>query len=124
MDNLEKYCCQNQNCKDYGKRNGGNMSVSARYGKNKEHLYLYCSTCKKRFSARKGTPLFNSRLPQEKVVSILEHLAEGCGIRKTARLTKVDRKTVGRLNMLVGDHSQALHDELVAFSPENTRGSI
>jgi LacI family transcriptional regulator len=46
---------------------------------------LRCRTCKARFSERKGTPLFGSALPEEKVRSILEHIAEGCGVRETGR---------------------------------------
>jgi hypothetical protein len=48
---------------------------------------LRCSTCEKRFSERKGTPLFDFRLPAERVVSILSHVVEGNESRQTARLT-------------------------------------
>ena len=48
--------------------------------------HVRCRICKARFSERKGTPLFGSALPQEKVRSILEHIAEGCGVRETSRL--------------------------------------
>jgi hypothetical protein len=47
---------------------------------------LRCRTCKARFSERKGTRLFDARLPPEKVDSVLEHVAEGCGVRQTGRL--------------------------------------
>ena len=53
---------------------------------------LRCRTCKARFSERKGTPLFDSRLPPEKVDSVLEHVAEGCGVRQTGRLCRVNRE--------------------------------
>jgi hypothetical protein len=33
-------------------------------------------------------------------------------------LVKVNRTSVGRLAKLAGDQSKALHDELVAFSPQ------
>jgi len=57
-----------------------------------------CRACKARFSERRGTPLFDSRLPPEKVESVLEHIAEGCGVRQTGRLCKVNRGTAGRLS--------------------------
>jgi hypothetical protein len=41
---------------------------------------LYCTHCKKTFSERQGTVFFNSRLPDETIVSIHEHVAEGNGI--------------------------------------------
>ena len=85
---------------------------------------LRCRACKARFSERKGTPLFDSRLPPEKVESVLEHIAEGCGVRQTGRLSGVNRKTVGRLSRVAGDHARGLHDELVAISPPHARGPV
>ena len=120
MDDLSAFCCQNAECPAYGKRGAGNLSVSMRYGPDNKRRMLYCSTCKSRFSERKGTPLFDTRLPEEKVVSILAHLAEGCGVRKTSRLVGVSKDTVTRYCLLAGEHAQQLHDELVAFSPRDT----
>jgi len=85
---------------------------------------LRCRTCKARFSERKGTPLFGSTLPGEKVRCVLEHIAEGCGVRKTSRLVEVHPDTVTRYSRLAGDHARTLHDELVAFSPEHPRGAV
>jgi hypothetical protein len=42
--------------------------------------------CKYRFSERKGTPLFQTHLPEQKARSVLQHLSEGCGVRQTGRL--------------------------------------
>jgi LacI family transcriptional regulator len=117
MDDLGRFCCQNEACPDMGKRGHGNLTVTARYGPNKSRRMLRCSTCKKRFSERKGTPLFDTRLPTERVVSILAHVAEGVGTRKTARLTGAHRDTVTRYIRKAGDHAHQLHNELVAFSP-------
>jgi hypothetical protein len=59
------------------------------------------------------TTLSGSRLPKEKIVSILHHLAEGCGQRRICRLVGVSRDAVSRLTRIAGDHARALHDELV-----------
>ena len=123
MDDLSRFCCQNSHCPDYGKRGAGNLTVCARYGPHQRRL-LYCRTCKGRFSERKGTPFFDARLPDEKLISVLEHIVEGCGQRQTGRLTGVNRNTVGRLSQLAGNHARALHDELVAFSPSDTRSPV
>ena len=77
MDDLDKFCCQNKNCPQHGVRGGKNIHVRARYGQNKEHRLLYCLVCKEKFSERRGTVFFDSRLPEEKVVSILEYVVEG-----------------------------------------------
>ena len=116
MDDLCQFCCQNEECPDYGKRGHGNLTVCARYGRQQRRL-LYCRTCKDRFSERKGTPLFDSRLPEDKVVDVLRHVAEGVGVRQTSRLVGVSKDTVVRYSLRAGEHAQQLHDELVAFSP-------
>jgi LacI family transcriptional regulator len=116
VDDLSAYCCQNPDCPDYGRRGHGNLTVCMRYGRQQRRL-LYGKRCKARFSERKGTPLFDTRLPQDKVVTVLEQIADGWGIRQTARLCGVSKDTVVRYSVLAGEHAQQLHDELVAFSP-------
>jgi transposase-like protein len=121
---LAAFCCQNRECAEYGKRGAGNLSVCHHYGPNQQRRMLYCSTCKARFSERKGTPLFGARLPEEKIVSVLAHISESCGVRKTSRLVGVNKNTVIRYSVLAGKHAKELHEELVAFSPTDTRGSV
>jgi len=124
MEDLAKFCCQNKDCPDYGKRGLENLTVCGRYGKNKQFRLLYCRTCKERFSERKGTPLFGARLDTETIASVLDHVSEGCGVRKTSRLVGVHRDTVTRYILAAGGHAKQLHDELVAFSPQNKRGTV
>jgi LacI family transcriptional regulator len=119
MDDLSRFCCLNSDCPEYGKRGAGNLTVTSRYGAHKERRMLRCRACKDRFSERKGTPYFDSRLPPETFQSVLDHIAEGCGVRQTGRLCRVDRGTVGRLSRIAGAHSRDLHDEKVAFSPQH-----
>ena len=117
MEDLARFCCQNTACPMYGQRNAGNLTVSGWFGKHQRIRLLYCRTCKKRFSERKGTPLFGSKLPRPKLLSLLEHVAEGGGVRATSRLVRVHRDTVTHYTKACGEHAQQLHDELVGFSP-------
>lgn len=117
MKPLEELCCQNSECAKYGKRGAGNLTVCGWIGKDKSIRLLYCRACKVRFSERKGTLLYHAKLPPQTVLSILEHIQEGCGVRQTGRLVKVSKNTANRYVLLAGDHAAALHDELVAFSP-------
>jgi LacI family transcriptional regulator len=80
---------------------------------------LACRTCQGRFSERKGTALFGSRLAQPQAVAVFRHLQDGCGVRQTARLTGVDKDTVVRYALRAGRHARQAHDELVAFSPDD-----
>jgi transposase-like protein len=116
MADLSRFCCLNAECHRFGLRGRGNVAVRARYGDD-DRLLLYCKCCKKRFSERKGTPLFNCRLPDDKAASVLAHLQDGCGARQTGRLVGVHRDTVVRLGRQAGEHARAAHDDLVALSP-------
>lgn len=122
-DDLAHFCCQNPDCPLYGRRGVSNLSVCDYFGKAR-HRLLYCSACKARFSEFKGTPLFNAKLPHDKVLAVLEHLADGYGVRQTARLVGVNKDTVTRLALLAGTHAKATHDELVAFSPRDPRSPV
>jgi len=115
---IEIFCCQNPECPDCGIRNKGNLRWHGWSGHSHRIRGLYCRTCGKYFSERKGTVLEHSRLPEEKVESLLEHIQYGCGIRQTARLIRVNQNTVIRYARVAGDHASKLHHELVASSPQ------
>ena len=57
-------------------------------------------------------------------MAILAHVSEGIGTRQTARLTGTHQDTVTRYIRQAGEHAQQLHDELVAFSPDDDRGPV
>ena len=117
MEGLSRFCCLNPGCPDHGKRGAANVAPRGFYGPNKSRRLLWCKTCKRRFSERKGTPLFHRHLPADKAVAVLGHLRGGRGVRQTSRLVKVRQRTVMRLGRKAGDHAEAAHDELVAFPP-------
>lgn len=116
---LEHFFCHNSDCPDHGKRGHGNLYFRGFSGREKRIRMVYCRTCKKSYSERKGTALERSQLPTDKVVSVLDHIREGCGVRATSRLTGVSRGTVSRYLAQAGDQAKNLHDELVAFSPSD-----
>ena len=124
MDDLSPFCCLNPGRPEHGKRGAGNLTVTGRYGPDKSRRMLRCRTCEARFSEREGTPLFDSRRQPEKVESVPEHIAEGCGVRQTGRLCRVNRGTVGRRSRLAGEHARDLRDEPVALSPPHARGPV
>jgi transposase-like protein len=124
MDDLKSFCCQHPSCPDYGRRGLDNLRVAFRTGPLKDRRVLACRTCQQRFSERKGTALYRSKLPEEKALAVLQHLQESCGVRQTSRLVGVNKTTVVRLAVVAGQHAQALHDERVAFSPADPRSAI
>lgn len=118
MHSLESFCCQNPACPDAGIRGKGNLRWHGTSGQKRKIRGLHCRTCRKYFSERKGTVLEHSRLSKEKAIDLCEHLRECCGVRSTARLVRVSPSTVVRYARLSGKHGVAVHNELVAFSPE------
>jgi hypothetical protein len=116
---IEHFFCHNSGCRDHGKRGHGNVYFRGWSGRDKQIRMVYCRSCKRSYSERKGTALERSQLPADKVVSVLDHLKEGCGVRATSRLTGVSRDTISRYLALAGEQSKNLHDEFVAFSPSD-----
>ena len=119
MDDLKTFCCQNPTCPDYGHRGLDNLRVCFRYGPKATRV-LACRTCQQRFSERKGTALYHCKLPEDKAVSVLQHLQENCGVRQTSRLVGVNKDTVVRLALVAGQQARDIHDERVAFSPSDS----
>jgi len=111
---LSAFCCQHKRCPDFGKKGVGNLYQHNWVDRRTKRIRnLRCRTCRTEFSERKGTPWYQSRLPREKGLAVAQHLAEGDGIRKTARLVAVGQNTVMRYNRLLGTHGHALHQERV-----------
>ena len=109
---LESLACVNLDCDLYGQKGGHHLKIRKVYGRDNIR-YLRCCCCQEEFSERKNTALWNSKIPEDKAVSVAEHLAEGCSFKSTARLVKVDPGTVRRLNQKVGRHGQHYHDQKV-----------
>ena len=118
MDDLSEFCCQTEECPDYGKRGAGNLPVCMRFGKEKRLRLLYCRTCRARFSERKGTALFHARLPKRR--------SSRCFYpsRRGAECARRPVETVIRYSRLEGHHSKELHEELVAFFSSDARRPV
>lgn len=110
---LSAFCCQNEQCAEYGKKGLGNIYFHCWNNQKQTIRKLRCRTCQTSFSERKGTVWYLSRLSREKALAITRHLSEGDGIRKTGRLVGATQETVIRLNRLLGEHGKALHEEKV-----------
>lgn len=106
---LDSLACVNAACELYGQAGQGNLTVRKVYGKD-EIRYLRCRCCRREFSERKGTALWNTKVSEAKAVAVGEHLAEGCSVSSTVRLVEVDRSVVARLNQRLGEHGEAFHE--------------
>lgn len=113
MSELDQCFCPNEECKDYGLRQQGNVAVRGKYGKDKSRDLLYCRTCGKRFAATRSSALFGLHLPARTIRQIIHHAAEGVGVRATARLLELDKDTVNRVILRAGEHCARVLSELL-----------
>jgi len=105
--------CPNPDCSDYGRRGAANLRLHGWSGRAKRIRCLHCATCGTDFSERANTPLFGLTSSEDTLAAIAEHLADGCGVRATARLCKVSRNTVLRFTARFGKHAELFHDGMV-----------
>jgi transposase-like protein len=107
------FACPNPDCPAYGQRGQGNLRPHGWSSKPRNIRCLRCTTCGHSFSERAGTSLYRTQLPEEKVLQVAQHLAEGNGLRATGRLCGISFNTVLRLAHRAGDHAQEFHEHMV-----------
>jgi hypothetical protein len=112
-ENYSHLACPNPDCAAYGRRGAGNLRLHGWSGTGHRIRCLHCATCGADFSERANTPLFGLTSSDETLAAIAEHLADGCGVRATARLCKVSRNTVLRFTRRFGKHAELFHDSMV-----------
>jgi transposase-like protein len=132
------YFCPYEECSNYGKVGADNQVIgSGRYGPHQTQM-LKCKVCERRFSARHGTPLYGLKTNEQTFYDVIACLAEGNGIRATARIQKVDKDTVSAwLNkasqhieavsryMMLNFHFEAVQlDEFWSFVKKRKRGVL
>ena len=109
---VDSLCCMNEECKYFQKSVPGNLTVRKEYGHDRIR-FLRCRHCGQEFSERSGSALFNTKISEEKAVSVIDHLNEGCGLTSTARLVHVSKDAVRRLIRVTGKVSKQIHDKKV-----------
>jgi IS1 family transposase len=107
---LETLACVNERCELYGQKGQKNLGIRKTYGQDGLR-YLRCRCCGAEFSERKNTALWNTKVSEARAVSVAEHLSEGCSLKATSRLAKVDVSVVRRLNRKAGEQGEAFHNE-------------
>jgi len=86
-----------------------------KFGKHRNGLQRYrCPKCKKTFTEPHERPLGAMILAEEKAVSVLQHLVEGCSVNSTSRITKVHARTILDLLTLAGEKCDRLMTERIS----------
>src|SRR5713226_2619834 len=85
-----------------------------KFGKHRNGLQRYrCTVCKKTFTEEHARPLGDMILAEEKAISVLQHLVEGCSVRSTSRITGVHPRTILNLLTLAGGKCEELLTERI-----------
>jgi transposase-like protein len=106
--------CPEPTCRYYGWVGRGNLRANGHPGGG-PWQQLSCVACGGYFLETHGTPLHGKRVPTELIARVMASLAEGLGIRATARVFQVDPNTVLAWLIEAADHLEAfsqarLHD--------------
>jgi transposase-like protein len=102
------FFCPYDECSNYGKVGVDNQIIaSGCYGKHQTQL-LKCKVCRRTFSARRGTPLFELKTDEKTFYDVIACLAEGNGIRATGRIKNIDKDTVASWLKKASQHVEAV----------------
>jgi transposase-like protein len=114
MENIKEYFCPNEKCKCYGLREQGNIVKAGKYTvKGVERQMLMCNICKQRFSETRNTIFFGCHYSEYQICSIIRCVAEGNGVRATARLLNLDKNAVGRVTLKAGKYAEIVMRNLL-----------
>lgn len=109
---IQTLACPYEKCQLYAQKGASNLTVRKVYGQDRIR-YLRCSACAREFSERKNTALFNTKIAEQKAISVACHLSEGVSTKGTSRLVGVSPEAIRRLRSNVGDHARDFHNEYV-----------
>ena len=104
----QQHFCPDRDCTYFGWLGRGNLRANGHPG-GTARRQLQCVSCQGYFSETHGTIFHGKRVPMDLIVHVIACLAEGLGIRGTARVFEVAPNTV--LQWLV-----AAAEQLQAFS--------
>jgi transposase-like protein len=94
VDTQQQFCPEPE-CSYYGWRARGNIRANGHPG-GQPGRQLQCSACDGYFSETQGTIFHGKRASPQLIVRVIACLAEGLGIRGTARVFELDPNTVLR----------------------------
>lgn len=115
MLSIEEYFCSNDQCKDYGIRNQGNIVKSGTYPKGGERKQmLKCKVCGTRFSETRNTIFANCHYSDKEIGQIISCSIEGNGVRSTSRITGKSKDGVNRVILKAGNHAEMVLSDLLA----------
>jgi len=116
MLEIKEYFCPNVHCQHYGIREAGNLVKSGTYdrkfsGETKQ--MFKCKVCGYRFSETQSTIFAGCHYGEETIRKIITCIAEGNGIRATARINGLSKDSVNKIVLKAGIHAQKMLSNLL-----------
>ena len=103
--------CPNKACSAYGKVGAGNI---IKYGKSPQGRQRYqCRECRKVYNERIGSLFYGKRTAVKDIVESLAMLAEGMGIRATARVKGIKHDTLSAWLREAASQAQQVEEVLL-----------
>ena len=103
--------CPDPDCAYYGRLGRGNLRANGHPG-SQSWRQLQCVSCQGYFYETHGTMFHGKRASVDLVVRVIACLAEGLGIRGTARVFEIDPNTVLQWLVQAAEQLQAFSGEL------------
>jgi hypothetical protein len=106
------FSCPNLRCPSRGPRGTSHIAHRSWTGKDKHIERLRCKACGQEFSARRGTLMEATKLPEETVERLLKCQRWGVCDAGTADICGVDIKTVQRFQTVAAQRAQTHHERV------------
>ena len=106
--NASLHFCPNLACSARGQIGQGNITIHG----HKRPRYR-CRTCRRTFSARRGTMWEGLRKPTNLIVIVVTLLAYGCPLQAVVHAYGLDERTVASWRDRAGTHCQRVHQALI-----------
>lgn len=103
--------CPHKSCEQYGQVGAGNI---VKYGKSRQGRQRYqCRVCKKVFNEQTGTFFYKKRTAAKDIIESLAMVAEGMGIRASARVKGIKHDTLSAWLREAGSQAQQVEEVLL-----------
>jgi len=100
MQDIKDYYCSNPDCKNYGLRGAGSLVKAGTYtlkASGEKKQMLKCTVCGMRFSETQDALFAGCHYDAQTIQSIIISVAEGNGIRATARKLGLSKDRVNSI---------------------------
>src|SRR5438105_3772435 len=113
QERYTRLSCPNPQCARFNRPGEGNIAHRSWTGRHKPIERLRCTACGRECSAREGTLMARSQLPEDTVIRLVQCQRWGVCDEGTADICAVDLKTVHRFQRVAAHRAEAHHRQSV-----------